>query len=50
MVGSAIVCQLLNNGHPKEYIVTRTHDELDLINQAAFTLTALTPLRLGSAG
>jgi GDP-L-fucose synthase len=35
MVGSAIVRQLLNNGHPKEHIVTRTHDELDLIDQSA---------------
>lgn len=34
MVGSAIVRQLLNSGHPKEHIVTRTHGELDLINQA----------------
>jgi GDP-L-fucose synthase len=35
MVGSAIVSQLLNNGHPKDHIVTRTHAELDLIDQAA---------------
>jgi len=35
MVGSAIVRHLLANGHPAERIVTRTHAELDLINQAA---------------
>jgi GDP-L-fucose synthase len=35
MVGSAIVRQLLANGHPIERIVTRTHAELDLTNQAA---------------
>lgn len=35
MVGSAIVRQLLTNGQPAERIVTRTHAELDLINQAA---------------
>lgn len=35
MVGSAIVRQLLNNGHPEEHIVTRNHDELDLIDQSA---------------
>jgi GDP-L-fucose synthase len=35
MVGSAIVRQLLNNSHPQDYLVTRTHEELDLINQAA---------------
>ena len=35
MVGSAIVRQLLGQGHPPEAIVTRTHAELDLCNQAA---------------
>jgi GDP-L-fucose synthase len=35
MVGSAIAGQLLNNGYPKEHIVTRTHAELDLIDQSA---------------
>jgi GDP-L-fucose synthase len=35
MVGSAIVRRLLALGHPAEQIVTRTHTELDLINQAA---------------
>jgi GDP-L-fucose synthase len=35
MVGSAIVRQLLGQGHPAERIVTRTYDELDLTNQAA---------------
>jgi len=35
MVGSAIVRHLLANGHPTERIVTRTHAELDLTNQAA---------------
>jgi GDP-L-fucose synthase len=35
MVGSAIVRHLLANGHPVESIVTRTHTELDLTNQAA---------------
>lgn len=34
MVGSAIVRQLLAQGHPVERIVTRTHAELDLTNQA----------------
>lgn len=34
MVGSAIVRHLLANGHPAELIVTRTHAELDLTNQA----------------
>ncbi len=34
MVGSAIVRQLMANGHPKESIVTRTHGELDLTNQS----------------
>jgi GDP-L-fucose synthase len=35
MVGSAIVRQLLADGHPANAIVTRTHTELDLTNQAA---------------
>jgi GDP-L-fucose synthase len=35
MVGSAIVRHLLSNGQPAERIVTRTHTELDLTNQAA---------------
>ncbi len=35
MVGSAIVRHLLAQGHPAERIVTRTHAELDLTNQAA---------------
>jgi GDP-L-fucose synthase len=35
MVGSAIVRQLLAQGHPVERIVSRTHAELDLCNQAA---------------
>lgn len=35
MVGSAILRQLLAQGHPAELIVTRTHAELDLTNQAA---------------
>ena len=35
MVGSAIVRQLLAQGHPAERIVTRTHAQLDLTNQAA---------------
>ena len=35
MVGSAIVRQLLSQGHPAERIITRTHAELDLTNQAA---------------
>lgn len=35
MVGSAIVRQLLVNGHPAECIVTRSHSELDLTDQAA---------------
>jgi GDP-L-fucose synthase len=37
MVGSAIVRQLLAQGHPPERIVTRTRSELDLTNQAAVT-------------
>ena len=35
MVGSAIVRQLLVQGQPSDFIVTRTHSELDLTNQAA---------------
>jgi GDP-L-fucose synthase len=35
MVGSAIVRQLLAQCHPAESIVTRTHAELDLTDQAA---------------
>ena len=35
MVGAAIVRQLLDAGHPPECIVTRSHSELDLINQPA---------------
>lgn len=35
MVGSAILRQLLAQGHPVERIVTRTHAELDLTEQAA---------------
>jgi GDP-L-fucose synthase len=35
MVGSAIVRQLLAAGHPAELIITRTHAELDLTDQAA---------------
>jgi GDP-L-fucose synthase len=34
MVGSAIVRHLVAQGHPTELIVTRTHKELDLTNQA----------------
>lgn len=35
MVGSAIVRHLLASGHPESCIITRTHSELDLTNQAA---------------
>ena len=35
MVGSAIVRQLLAQGHPPENIVTKTHSELDLTDQVA---------------
>ncbi len=35
MVGSAIVRQLLDQDHPADCIVTRTHAELDLTDQAA---------------
>ncbi len=35
MVGSAIVRQLIAEGHPADLIICRTHSELDLTNQAA---------------
>ena len=35
MVGSAIVRDLVANGHPEDRIIGRTHAELDLTNQAA---------------
>ncbi len=35
MVGSAIVRHLLANGVEPNKVITRTHSELDLINQAA---------------
>lgn len=35
MVGSAIMRQLLRYGHSADLIVTRTHSDLDLTNQAA---------------
>ncbi len=35
MVGSAIARQLFKQGHAPQAIITRTHAELDLINQAA---------------
>lgn len=35
MVGSAIVRQLLAQGHPGKALITRTHAELDLTDQAA---------------
>lgn len=35
MVGSAVVRHLLASGHPKEALVTCTHAQLDLIQQAA---------------
>lgn len=35
MVGSAIVRELLASGHAPDSIITRTHAELDLVNQAA---------------
>lgn len=35
MVGSAIVRQLLAQGHPADCIITRSHAEVDLIDQAA---------------
>jgi GDP-L-fucose synthase len=34
MVGSAIVRHLLANGHPVQSLITRSHAELDLTNQA----------------
>jgi GDP-L-fucose synthase len=42
MVGSAILRQLLAQGHPAERIVTRTHAELDLTDQAAVRAFFLT--------
>jgi len=35
MVGSAIVRQLLANGHPATYLIARSHAELDLTDQRA---------------
>ncbi len=35
MVGSAIIRKLLSNGYKYEQLITRTHAELDLTNQAA---------------
>ncbi len=35
MVGSAIVRQLIKQGHPADLIIGRTHSELDLTDQAA---------------
>jgi GDP-L-fucose synthase len=35
MVGSAIARQLISLGHPSDRIVTRSHDELDLVSQTA---------------
>lgn len=35
MVGSAIIRQLIAQGHPQERIIGRTHGELDLTDQAA---------------
>jgi GDP-L-fucose synthase len=35
IVGSAVVRQLMAQGHPAERIVTRTHAELDLVDQTA---------------
>jgi GDP-L-fucose synthase len=35
MVGSAIVRELLAQGHPPEYVVTRTHAELELTDSTA---------------
>ena len=34
MVGSAISRQILNVGHPKKFLITKTRSELDLLNQA----------------
>ena len=33
MVGSAIVRKLIKNGHPKDRIIVRSHDQMDLTNQ-----------------
>ena len=35
MVGSAIVRHLLSHGHKADHIITRTHAELDLVDQSA---------------
>ena len=35
MVGASIVRHLLAQGHPASHVVTRTHAELDLTDQAA---------------
>ncbi len=35
MVGSAIVRKLLAKGHPQDFILTKTHDQLDLTDQTA---------------
>ena len=35
MVGSAIVRHLLAHGHKADHIITRTHSELDLVDQSA---------------
>jgi GDP-L-fucose synthase len=35
MVGSAIVRKLLAKGHPQDFILTKTHDQLDLKDQTA---------------
>ncbi len=35
MAGSAIVRHLIASGHPEPHIITRTHADLDLTNQAA---------------
>ena len=39
MVGSAIVRHLLANGQPADRIVTRTHAELDLLDQSGMRET-----------
>ena len=41
MVGSAIVRALVASGHPTERIVTNTHSELDLTDQAAVASQSL---------
>ncbi len=41
LVGSAILRQLLTAGHAPETILTRTHAELDLKNQAAVRVCLL---------